>query len=365
MNLHDERGPSSLARIKACPGSYLKSKGKIRQTGNADASRGEMLHGIVVEVWRGNLDKYEGLPEHDQKAIDGCINVLHSYNNRPGVWFFEAPLALVDKSGSMITFGRPDAFRVCEDGTAILIDWKMGFCEVDQPIENWQLAAYAAMIMQAHAVDSVESIIVQPFHNYEPYTWTNCEAIINSIKHIYDASDLIDAPLLAGIHCKYCPSKGTCEVFDAWTAKAENTDPTTLDPADAVDYKAALDMRGKLIDSRKEQLKELARIYGGRFGNVGFRRQRGSLQINVKELFDAVKEAVPASEFLQLCTVRLGDTGSGETKSRGIKSMYSSWLKENGKVKTLKAGEEVFEELPGVSRGPDVEVFTVLKEVAE
>ncbi len=363
---HHDRGPSTLSRLKACPGSYLKSKGR-KQTNRktSDSNRGQTMHDIVVQVWYGNTDGYDELPDADKILIDRCQEILHSYDDRKGEWFFEHKMALLNEARcSLVTFGTPDAYKICEDGRAILIDWKMGFCDVDQPIENWQLASYSAMIMQAHGDDviSVESLIVQPFHKYEPYIWSNEVQIVQSIKHLYAESEKIDAPLRASIECKFCPTQETCEVFDEWTDKAEKLDIEDLAPADAVDYKNALQLRRKLIISREEGLKALAREYGGRFGKVGFRKQRGSIEIDVMALFETLKDIISAKEFLGLCSIKLSDTGAGADKKFGIRSLYARHLRDTKQVKSLKAGEAEFEKLAGVSRGAETETFCVFKD---
>ena len=62
-----------------------------------------------------------------------------------------------------------------------------------------------------------------------------------------------------------------------------------------------------------------------------------------------------------MCSVRIGDKKTADGKEPGLKSTLANRYKEAGKVKTIKEFEGVFEELPGVSRGEDKQVFTLLK----
>jgi hypothetical protein len=360
---HDKRSPSSLPRLKACPGSYFNSIGK-KQTyrDSSDSDRGTNLHEIVEEVWAGKFGRYDGLPDHDQRCIDYVIESMHRFDARKGTWHFEQRLELYDShTGEFVTSGYVDAFKILLDGTAILLDFKMGFLAVDDPIENWQLAPYAAMIMQVYGALAVESHIIQPYHYYEPYTWTDEVAITDSVKALFAASEKIDAPLRAGKHCTYCPAQESCEVFDEWTAKAENTDLATLAPEDALQVKQALSLRAKHIDSRIEGLKAITRANGGQFGQLGFKRERGRVEVDIMKVFGQVKDIIPHDQFLGMCSVRLGDKGVGETKELGLKSTLAKHAKATGQVKALKDYDAIFEEMDGVTRGPDVEKFVELK----
>lgn len=361
---HDDRGPSTLARIKACPGSYLKNKSVIKKDDdNADSRRGTFLHNIVVEVWRGKEDRYNDLSDGDKHAIDNCIATLHSYDEISGTWFFEDRLAVVDPdTGEVITYGTADAYKITNDGYAILIDWKMGFLRVDDPIENWQLSAYAVMIMQKYQVKEVESLIVQPFNKYKSYTWSNEAQIIKSIKNLYAESEKIDAPLCAGAHCKHCPSNGTCEVLDLWCERAENIEIDDITPDNAGVYKTALAMRKKQILAREDELKKLCHEHGGRYGNIGFRLQKGNIEVDIPMFLESAKNVLSLPDILPICKLKVGDSGTGENKVRGAAHLYAEALQRIGEVKKISTGKERFEELRGVNRGPQKEVFCMFKD---
>jgi hypothetical protein len=111
----------------------------------------------------------------------------------------------------------------------IVLDFKYGAGVYVEVVENTQEKVYAlgvllTVLALGHKVDTVELGVVQPrFEGAEPVrTWTfRSGELIDFMSDRRDAAAktrLVDAPLAAGSHCKFCPAAGLpCPELDART----------------------------------------------------------------------------------------------------------------------------------------------------
>jgi len=211
MSDHHAYGPSSLARVIACPGSVYMCEQAGGDGGSTDADEGTMLHAVVA----GAVPPIE-LTQEQVEAVQACREELARFDAPQGV-LQEQRLALLDEDFNELSFGTADAVIVREDDV-VIVDWKFGRNRVENAERNWQLKAYAAMAMQTYGRDRVQVVVFQP-----RLSGGRTDAVFTGgvLHEVQAAIQGAMAANEAGLNlrysesaCKYCAAKTECPEFN-------------------------------------------------------------------------------------------------------------------------------------------------------
>ena len=133
---------------------------------------------------------------------------------------------------------------------AFILDWKFGSGVPVPADDNPQLMFYAAAAMRTPEVqwvfdecDEIECIIVQPPSVKRWVTTTKrIKAFEQELAMAVKISQMPDAPLNAGEHCRWCAAKPTCPKMTGLADRALHAKLDTLDVVQIADYLKKADM---------------------------------------------------------------------------------------------------------------------------
>lgn len=209
MNHSNIVGGSTAKRVIMCPGSVALVAKMPPQVENQYMAEGTRLHNLIAQVLQDDAP-------HDEEKIGQALTLLGDlgeieYEVEQGVSF-----------GSFLpgVFGSADLIgRV--GNRAVVLDWKFGDGVIVEAEENYQLMFYAAAAMRTlkcqwafDGVTEVECVIIQPPQSKR---WvTTVERIKKFEQQLMSAvtqSMLVNAPMKAGEHCRFCTAKPICPQF--------------------------------------------------------------------------------------------------------------------------------------------------------
>lgn len=346
---HHECGPSSLYRRENCPGSMLAERG-LPETTNEYAEEGTLLH---VELWNDNR---ESLSADHQKLLSMADYALNAIASKYGVpyWNGERKYSLFHNN-RVLTFGTVDCWGRGSDGSAVIVDFKFGFKEVEDPKNNPQLAAYAAAVAQFVDPKRVVACIIQPRvmgSKYTSYEFTQFDKIIERIAGIIDNCKDPDAPRHAGGWCQYCKAFNTCEKVDNMTQELTDYDTTQITVANADEMYEKASLVEKKIKAIKEECRRVADANGGHAGRLHIREKSGARYIpDLQKAFESVQDLLTVEEFLSHCSASIAK----------LEGTVARKLKDSDRVPTLIVGKEQFNELCGVKNKPSTKVLELKK----
>jgi len=214
--------PSSMPRVVPCPGSYQIGK-RYKNHSGFEATEGtvahEVAHGIMSrlkpESYVGksikNVLVTQEMAAHAKMYVDHCFSLRGPKGLGHSEW---------KHSADGLT-GTVDFWTIGPDEWLYIRDFKYGFGWVEAP-ENWQLIAYATLLIDYHnskggSFPGVDLGIVQPRANHPDGPIRNWRVSIKELdeylKTMADAMDnaVSDSPLtFTGPHCRYCPGLLQC-----------------------------------------------------------------------------------------------------------------------------------------------------------
>jgi len=356
MNAHHKYGPSSLERCWLCPASARLSEG-LQDISGENACRDE---GILMHEALATGDASALTPEQ-REAVEWALDYIASIIPEGAEVSKEKKLRLVGPGLSILTEGTPDFYAVSiADSKAWLIDYKCGYNEVEEPANNWQLAACAAMIMQRYAIDKVNAQIVYPRFKKvsQPHTFTDYDSIVHMIEAAVKNCEAENAPCVPGEkQCKYCKAgqHGKCPAqkaqFESEIVKAEtavNTislDDLTNDEMSKfyLDFKAKIDALVKFWESVKTRI----RYRIDKDGSCGVLTiGKGAVVREVKDIQEAFRLMEPyltREEFLGCASVSASKLEKAYSKKR-----QDAAESEGGKI-LLKTCKGEFESIMGAA----------------
>jgi len=214
QTLHAKLSASSSDRWLACPGSIRLSEG-VEQTTSVYAEEGTRAHELAAEILRNfpiNITEYEpeilnnvliytdyvqSIPK-DKILIEHKFDLSHLYPNMFGTsdcTIYQAKtktLHVID-----LKFGK-GIFVKAENNTQLLYYALGAFEEMKLPIREIQMT-----IVQPRykSEDKIRSHLI---HASDLYDFS-----IDLIEGAKKTED-INAPLVKGFHCKFCPAKRIC-----------------------------------------------------------------------------------------------------------------------------------------------------------
>jgi CRISPR/Cas system-associated exonuclease Cas4 (RecB family) len=206
---------SGIHRIAACPGSWRLEKGQ------PDTTSAESESGTRIHAWLAGEAKFDTLTEEEKEIGQLCETVAARVVGR---WERDVsdslPSAQIREKRNWfvvdevrVMSGQADLI-VLNGGHALILDYKTGRGEVEDPSMNLQLRTLAVLVDQ----DELESVtvgIIQPLATSEPKLCRYDRAALaiarQEILSILSIARNPDAPLIPGERqCKYCRAALVC-----------------------------------------------------------------------------------------------------------------------------------------------------------
>jgi hypothetical protein len=259
MTAHARIGPSSLSRVRRCPGSVRATDGLPRKSNKA-AAEGTVLHdiaadclflGLEPEDYVGRTMSADG---HEFKLGYGegetdptcMVEGLDWLRDQPGDFFIEERVSLDPYMPGQ--FGTLDVGIVHGD-TATVFDWKFGIGVLVPTVDNEQILAYGVGLLRKLREMGYPDpprwrlIIEQPrapggARYYDPWEITLDEllAFTKVMEQIWTAATDPDAPRVAGAkQCYFCEAKdlpGGCAEHSAFVLDLAGLTFANLDEED-------------------------------------------------------------------------------------------------------------------------------------
>jgi hypothetical protein len=252
-------GGSSAKRVINCPGSVVLVQKMPRQPSSKYAAEGTALHTCIDRLVN---DDTLTVPMLLGKTVDG---VVITEDHIEKLSYAIQTLDTIDPAMTLryvtevrVGFGDllPGVFGSTDligrqRTRAIVLDWKFGDGVMVDAEENMQGMFYAAAAMRTpetqwvfNGVDEIEIIIVQP-----PYTrrWVTTPARIADFEaelvRAVKRSQLPDAPLSVGDHCRWCTAKPICPQM---TGAVDRVARTALEGVDSASLATALALADQL-----------------------------------------------------------------------------------------------------------------------
>jgi hypothetical protein len=244
VSAHARIGPSSLARVRLCPGSVAATDGLPRRSNEA-AAQGTLLHdiaadcldhGLEPEDFIGRTYAVEGFgfvlgQEPDETDPTCMVECLEWIRQQPGELFVERRLTLDPYMPGQ--FGTMDlGILDWPADLATVLDWKFGAGVLVATRNNEQILGYAIsfatwlIATYGRAPSRWRLMIEQPrapggARYFEPWEITLDElmAFGRVLEQIWAAANDPDAPRVAGPkQCHFCDAKDTGEGCAAYNS---------------------------------------------------------------------------------------------------------------------------------------------------
>lgn len=335
--------PSSIQRVLGCPGSAQAEAPYPFEPGNKYTERGKRLHDGMALVFRiGLTPAIEKLRATWQKLYDenaeGCLhsvdqdiqNVVDAHTAGKLIIPKDGKLAVeyaLDLSKWGLSGGRPDLMvNSDQTKTGLVIDWKFGSGQVEDPSANGQLWAYGfALSVLKPELQALELAIVQPGawktdQAFRTHTFTKPE-INNKMQIITNAISLAKTetpPLMAGDHCTYCKARNDCATYAAMKtgaalvkaeakAEAKAVQVEVVSGGTPIEVKFEPVLPGAVVVVSKELMAKadsfLAIVNGIKVTDEATANAAGQVAKNIRALMKDVDEQRTAikAPFLEAC----------------------------------------------------------------
>ena len=251
-------GGSTAKRVIGCPGSVALCAKMPPKPNSKYADEGTLLHNVMDLILTTNQTpesfagmEYEGI-KLTQELIDEkvypALRALDDIDpNKEMEYATETRVGFGDFLPGV--FGSTDLLgRIGK--RAFILDWKFGSGVPVPADDNPQLMFYAAAAMRTPEVqwvfdecDEIECIIVQPPSVKRWVTTTKrIKAFEQELAMAVKISQMPDAPLNAGEHCRWCAAKPTCPKMTGLADRALHAKLDTLDVVQIADYLKKADM---------------------------------------------------------------------------------------------------------------------------
>lgn len=339
-DLHHPCGPSRLARIMACPGSYRMCQYRPDEPASVDADEGRMLHGL--------LDPASTLPDltvEQRETLDraraqiatltaGADSVTYA---PPYLEWREAP------DGEAITGGTPDVVAQWFEGELLakmlVVEVKFGRVPVEAADANAQVYGYVALLAanmpEPARLTVIYAAVVQPRlagRAQTPAAVDTARAMV-TVKAAVARAQQPGLELYAGPHCRYCPARLDCP---AQRLEQEALVPVAggqeLTIGGLAAWYEAWQVVKPLVEDRVQQFR--AAVLAGRVPGWESKETSGGQEVTdtlaaIKALRD---QGMPDAQILGCVTVSASQ----------LRDAYATWAKAAGSAATLKAGKEIF-----------------------
>jgi hypothetical protein len=251
-------GGSTAKRVIGCPGSVALCAKMPPKPSSKYADEGTLLHNVMDLILTTNQTpesfagmEYEGI-KLTQELIDEkvypALRALDDIDpNKEMEYATETKVGFGDFLPGV--FGSTDLLgRIGK--RAFILDWKFGSGVPVPADDNPQLMFYAAAAMRTPEVqwvfdecDEIECIIVQPPSVKRWVTTTKrIKAFEQELAMAVKVSQMPDAPLNTGEHCRWCAAKPTCPKMTGAVDRAVHAQLDILNVAQISSYLKQADM---------------------------------------------------------------------------------------------------------------------------
>lgn len=232
MTVHARRAPSSADRWVFCGGSVGLSE-QFPDIGDGEAAaEGDAAHYVSFQMLTTGVPAIGAITPNGWAVDDAMVEGGRLYYNH--VFATVNPLqgmsaCRFEQREHMPSLG-PDVFGTPDgtyfDGKVLhIFDYKYGHLEVS-PVENWQLACYAAGVLdriraEGKATNWIEQELPVVFHIIQPRcytsggpirTWSTTTGELRAMWNKLRAA-VLDVMTRVGDWCKYCPARRGCATF--------------------------------------------------------------------------------------------------------------------------------------------------------
>jgi hypothetical protein len=219
-------GGSTAKRVISCPGSVALCAKMPPKPSSKYADEGTLLHNVMDLILTTNQTpesfagmEYEGIKLTQELIDEKVYPALRALDDIDPKKEMEYATETRVGFGDFLpgVFGSTDVLgRIGR--RAIILDWKFGSGVAVDAESNPQLMFYAAAAMRTpeaqwvfDGVDEVECIIVQPPSVKRWVTTTKrIKQFEQELAMAVRISQMPDAPLNTGDHCRWCAAKPTC-----------------------------------------------------------------------------------------------------------------------------------------------------------
>ncbi|MEW6534798.1 MAG: DUF2800 domain-containing protein [Candidatus Auribacterota bacterium] len=219
---HIERIRASMTPIIAkCRASYPLLRDLF--WGGEEANAGKAFHKVMeLHLMKQPIDwdyisTYYGLAEEDTEDIR--IAYFWTLKNVSFEFPITAQMFIEEQlySDFLPLSGRPDVFWY-EPPYIHFVDWKSGYKDVESPMYNLQMKAYAFMLWERYPdVEGISCSIVQPrLQQVKTGSWERGEikGFAEAFQQIIDEClDVENAEFTTGAHCSDCYACMMCPAF--------------------------------------------------------------------------------------------------------------------------------------------------------
>lgn len=338
--------PSSLSRLRLCPGSYWAEHG-LPPVDSGQSAEGALLHTIMTAKDRQDAMIKAGLNHEQQSAIRYCSQAARELQSTLGektAWDFEARLSTTVGTGSSQAEVRGIIDYYVYDGRkAIVMDWKFGRGAIDPADSNLQTRAYALLVARhLPELELIETAIIQPrafgedrlsVAAHTPHALeTTAVEIANIAKAVLEARDKSIGVRFPGeSQCKYCRALATDNCPESQSlardpAEVENAGlimPRGKDLAKWLDVCAEAERKLKVAEAVIERFRTHAKNELSRNPESvpGWGLLPGSRIRTVPDValaWDRIEPVLSPEEFMRCCRVSPVDLESQIRSKQGL-----------------------------------------------
>jgi hypothetical protein len=241
MGEHSKLGASGMYRWSACPGSVKLCETVPPAVESAYAAEGTKAHEYAAGILTGAVgNAFYQEDQEMQDAVMDYVELCRSYMAHPGAqWWVEKKFDLSKVYPGC--FGTSDFVCYWPDHKKLIVDdFKYGSGIWIDPKDNPQLMYYglgAVLDLNLPDIETVELGICQPRCGDGQY---RCVEV--SITDLMDfrvdlamyalATEVPDAQLTPGEHCRFCPASGVCPALQQRATDVAKLEfaPPTYDP---------------------------------------------------------------------------------------------------------------------------------------
>jgi len=313
------------------------------------AEEGKLLHAMVWDVDGRKMSV--DLNGEQRKMLDYCDQFLATFGVARDAWRNEVKMQLTHQFDVLCT-GYADGLLWNEAANCVdVVDFKFGRGDVDDPEDNIQMAAYAAMAMQLHAdrkPAGARMWIFQPRTTLTPvqFTYHDEPAITAHIAAIIDRCRQSFELVPGEAQCRWCGARAFCPalMFNGSSAAARTALARTqgqelvILPSTAADWydkaKAVQSALEAIMDRIRVLVDNASKGSGPPVPGLTFNERQGAAYINdVGQTYREVASVLSVEDFMGLCSVSVNS----------LRNLYASTLMKAGAVQTLEAGRRTFE----------------------
>jgi len=248
MSAHAKLSPSSSDRWLACPASIVRAP-ETEDEGSEFAREGSAAHALSEVCLKLGIDAAQATFPAEWVAYDSAelrahVQTYLDYVRRElgdGTLFVEQEVQIFGQYG---VWGTADVVIVMPNGVIKIIDLKYGkgiLVEVGPQLILYGIGGLSFDWLSEVPVHTVEAHIVQPRRNNYPSQSYPVEELVQWVKDntakVARAFNGVNEAV-PGLHCKWCPIKGTCRERAEHNLKMASFDFAEPEPKCTGDHEA-------------------------------------------------------------------------------------------------------------------------------